>query len=340
MARRSPATGRKYEGIGAIEAGQRLAAAHALYDTVARALNNLSSFLRTTTPAPRWRRRAKGSRSSAGSGEALVPGHGQRSHRGLCGPAQWDWALAELEPMLSDEIDPVIRLVAIADSILLRASRGEASTGCWPMPRRSRRRSGDLVKPATIAYSHAALGFIGGRFDVGRREALRFGEIFPAGTGEASVLAAHCDILAGDPGLARKDLALLEATPRHGRAIDNDHATILAGIAALEGRTAEAMTGYRQALGVWRDLGLVWDEAMCAIDMATVLDPSDPEVVAAAETARSTLVGLGATPFVERLDAALARSRPAEPARERCRRERPEDVRPVVTCTTRTAVLA
>jgi len=57
----------------------------------------------------------------------------------------------------------------------------------------------------------------------------------------------------------------------------------------------------------WRDLGLAWDEALCAIDMATLLDPTDPEVRAAGEAAREILVRLEAAPFIERLDAALAR---------------------------------
>ena len=42
--------------------------------------------------------------------------------------------------------------------------------------------------------------------------------------------------------------------------------------------------------------------------MASVLDPTDPEVRAAAEAARQILVGLGAHPFLERLEAALART--------------------------------
>ena len=42
--------------------------------------------------------------------------------------------------------------------------------------------------------------------------------------------------------------------------------------------------------------------------MATLLDPADPEVRAAAESAREILVLLEATPFVVRLDAALASS--------------------------------
>ena len=40
--------------------------------------------------------------------------------------------------------------------------------------------------------------------------------------------------------------------------------------------------------------------------MAILLDPADPEVRAAAEAAREILVRLGAAPFIERLDAALA----------------------------------
>jgi hypothetical protein len=41
--------------------------------------------------------------------------------------------------------------------------------------------------------------------------------------------------------------------------------------------------------------------------MATLLDPADPEVRAAADAAREILVRLRAAPFIARLDAALAR---------------------------------
>ena len=42
--------------------------------------------------------------------------------------------------------------------------------------------------------------------------------------------------------------------------------------------------------------------------MAQLLDPSEPQVKAAAESSREILVRLGAAPFIARLDAALARS--------------------------------
>ena len=66
-------------------------------------------------------------------------------------------------------------------------------------------------------------------------------------------------------------------------------------------------------LRAWQGLGLAWDEALCAIDMVTVLDPADPEVRAAADAARTILTRLGAKPMLERLDAAISRSAKGAP---------------------------
>ena len=139
------------------------------------------------------------------------------------------------------------------------------------------------------------------------------GELFGQIRMEARFLAARCAILAGDSATATEDLAAAAETARRGRVGAADRTTINAGLAALDGRPRDAVVLYREALREWRDLGMVWDEALCAIDMAVLLDPADPEVAAAAESARAILVGLRARPFVERLDAAMARgSQPAE----------------------------
>jgi phage portal protein BeeE len=66
---------------------------------------------------------------------------------------------------------------------------------------------------------------------------------------------------------------------------------------------------------LWRDLGLAWDEALCAVTMATLLDPSEPEVRAAVETGREVLVRLRARPFLDRLDAAAGRWDRSNPSR-------------------------
>jgi hypothetical protein len=68
----------------------------------------------------------------------------------------------------------------------------------------------------------------------------------------------------------------------------------------------------------WCDLGLAWDEALTGIDMATLLEPADPEVRAAADSARDSLTRLGAQPFIRRLDAAMEQQPSAlDPARAR-----------------------
>ena len=89
-----------------------------------------------------------------------------------------------------------------------------------------------------------------------------------------------------------------------GMAVELDMATIRAGIAALEGRGAEAATAYREALKGWRQAGLAFDEALAVTDMATLLPPNErasAEVQEAIAWARETLERLGAKPILERL---------------------------------------
>jgi hypothetical protein len=54
-----------------------------------------------------------------------------------------------------------------------------------------------------------------------------------------------------------------------------------------------------------RDMGLPWDEALTAIDMATLLGTGDPEVAAMVAAGREILVRLEAAPYLDRLDAAV-----------------------------------
>ncbi len=73
----------------------------------------------------------------------------------------------------------------------------------------------------------------------------------------------------------------------------------------LEGRTAEALALYREALAGWRSLGLAWDEALTVIDMVKFLGPTEPEVQTAAESALAALRRLGAKPYIDRLEEAM-----------------------------------
>jgi tetratricopeptide (TPR) repeat protein len=122
-------------------------------------------------------------------------------------------------------------------------------------------------------------------------------------------VGARAAIWDGDAQAARGFLDQVIADRSRGAALSADIVTIRAGVAALEGRPAEALVSYREALRAWQGLGLVWDEALCAIDMATVLDPADSAVRAAVDGARAVLARLGAKPMLERLESAASRPR-------------------------------
>ena len=120
-------------------------------------------------------------------------------------------------------------------------------------------------------------------------------------------LLVRSALWAGDAAGATSALDLLEASGSLGSALAADCLVARAGIDALEGRGPAALAGYREALRAYRKLGLAFDEAAAAVDMAILLrsperDASD--VVTAIGVARETLERLGARPFLARLDAA------------------------------------
>ena len=125
---------------------------------------------------------------------------------------------------------------------------------------------------------------------------------------ETGLLAARVALWERDRERAAHLLEADLATGARGPAVRQGRAVVAAGIAALEGRPGEALPMYVTALRGWRELGLPWDEALTAIDMAMLLDPSEPDVIAAARSAREILVRLGAKPFLARLEAALVRT--------------------------------
>jgi hypothetical protein len=97
----------------------------------------------------------------------------------------------------------------------------------------------------------------------------------------------------------------LESSITRGQAVGLDFISLRAGIAALEGRRPDAVAGYREALQRWRALGCTFDEALAVLDMAILLAPTEREMAEASgaiEAARETLVRLGATPLLARLD--------------------------------------
>jgi tetratricopeptide (TPR) repeat protein len=301
--------GRGYEGTGAIQAGIDLAQANGFAAIASRGLHNLSVRLTDTDP----RADLDASRASL----ALAARLGDRAGYAftLWGATEaavdtgdWDWARAEIEAAMETAPGELELAWLTIGRLMIGSLRGE-----------------DLAEEATWLER-----FFGGSDDSKWREELlyvRFWTAFgagrladaydaamPPGRGHAPdqrhlyPYAAICALWEHDRERASTALADLDSAGAHGRVVDMNRRTIQAGLAALEGRTGDALSNFREALAGWRTLGSPWREALTGITMATLLEPADPEVRAAAGTAREILVRLGAAPFIARLDAALARS--------------------------------
>jgi class 3 adenylate cyclase/tetratricopeptide (TPR) repeat protein len=305
------ALGRGYEGLGSIETGMHLAERRGFAVTAVRGRLNRGWLLAQGDP------RAALANDRLGLAEARRLGQRTWSNVFLTNATfgarltgDWDWALHELEELLAGDLDRETWIIGIGSTIRIRALRGDPVDDLLAEVERVAGDVSDrqvLVAPsearAILAMARGELGEAGATFR--RTAALSAGNAF-----ESLSNAARTAIRAGDAESAAADLAAFEAIGAHGPAIDARRASIRAGLAALDDRPAEALPLYRESLRIFRDSGLPLDEALTAIEMATLLDPAEPEVRAAVDAGREILVRLGARPLLEQLDAALAR--PAE----------------------------
>ncbi|HVA86092.1 MAG TPA: hypothetical protein VNF73_07200, partial [Candidatus Saccharimonadales bacterium] len=227
----------------------------------------------------------------------------------------WDWAATLLDEWLA--IDTVFTQQAefFVDRAILRTLRGEDATADIESATQLRV-SGGITDPQWESYelwATAWAAFVEGRYDEARRLGTHAVELTTYFAPLAYPLVIRSALYAGDAPGAAATLALLDASGYRGPALVADRLVATAGIDALGGRGASAVAGYRDALRAYRQLGLAFDEATAAVDIATLL-PADerdaPDIVVAITAARETLERLGSRPFLERLD----RVRPKEHA--------------------------
>ena len=300
--------GRWHEGFSLIDGGRQLAEANGLVWTEVRALTNASSLL-----VPRDPRRAldlarRGIATARRMGlptilNSVFVNAASAARR----TGDWDWVISELESGDYDQLQPAERAAAFVPVLMLKAARGTTVTSELTQSEVDLATVPDQQAVGLSGMARAFVLSVSGRHDEASAECFRSAKVSGVFTMWALPLAGRYAVLARDAARARDAVGELEALGISGPALAADVETILAGCAALEGASIDAMAGYRRALGAWRDLGLPWDEALTAIDMAILLDPAEPEVRAAADAAREILTRLGAKPFLARLDAAMQR---------------------------------
>jgi class 3 adenylate cyclase/tetratricopeptide (TPR) repeat protein len=308
------AVGRLREGLGVIEIGERLAAAAGLTGTVLRAINNQIASLGDVDP----RRHLEAARE----GQALARRIGDRPMSiqfggalgyGLWGAGDWDGAVQLWRDNLADEPEPADRLLSLHGVAITHAARGEPVADALDEIARV---AADVTDPQvlwTTVDGPAFAAFAAGRLEeagrLWREGAGRFTFTAPAWLRGAAQTALE----RRDAGALRGDLEALDAFGFHAPVAELQRSELVAGLAALDGRTGEATRSYLEVVRGLREIGLPLEAAFATIRMTTVLDQRSHELRQAVDEAAELLRRLRAVPFLERLEAVTGRDTPERP---------------------------
>ena len=234
-------------------------------------------------------------------------GFGMVGNASICAyrVGEFAWATALLDEWIGLELTNNAFAEFFVDRAILRSLRGEDASSDIEEAARLRATITDPQFESYEVFARAWAALAGGDL-VG---AIAHAERATAVTGYFAPLAlplgARAALWDGDAETARRLLDTLAEASYWGPALEADRTCLEAGIAALEGRPADALAGYREALRAYRQLGLAFDEALAGVDMSLLLASPEreaPDVVAAIQGARESLTRLEATPFLAILD--------------------------------------
>jgi class 3 adenylate cyclase/tetratricopeptide (TPR) repeat protein len=299
--------GRRRESIAVTMMARDLATEHGLTDVAMRALGNVivaraELDLRAGLDSLRD---AIAVASKRGQRASVLNSVGNFGYQGFVA-GEWDEALKLMTPYLEEDIAARDRLVIMGNLLVIRASRGEDVTDALAeLKRLGQQMSGTWQLFVADPEANAALA----AGDLVRAREV-YTEIANDDLGQAPEYvyrAVRAALWQGDLDNARALLRRFDETGADGPVVDARRATMKAGIAAAEGRSSEALPLYGEALDRWRTVHGRWDEALTGVDMVSLLNPAEPEVAAVIAPTRAILERLQARPFLERLDAAVAR---------------------------------
>jgi len=215
----------------------------------------------------------------------------------------WDGVILEMEDEIEKGIAPVDEARLLGMLSLYRQNRGEPADDI--LARRDELIAG-ASDPTLRAVQDWALGsqaFFNEDYEAAGDLYLRAGVpgvVYPLG------LAARAALWGRDLERLRVAVARLDADPEVPHDARLLWMAARAGLAALEGRWAEAIAGYRDTLRRARDTGQAFEEAVLGLDFLIAVGPDEPEARRTAEESRPTFERQRARPYLEKLDEALA----------------------------------
>jgi class 3 adenylate cyclase/tetratricopeptide (TPR) repeat protein len=308
--------GRPREGAMLIRGASELAAAIGRSDTELRARVNLSVFLALESPRDAWASDLEGARLARRVGyRALEITMVSNSLVTAYQIGEWDRAEEDSVTVLAMDLDPGDRVGVISQVLGIRAARGDDD-----VDRLTSELNGlvatldEDLRKLYVGWIEQAMALPAGRFAdaaaaFARQKTAGGLSDAPDNLGDAGRAA----LWAGDVAAARSSLEALNALGAHGKWIDCVRSVLAAGIAAAEGRTAEALSAYRGALRTVSEIRIDFYEALFCMDMVLLVGPGQPDVDAAAARAREILTGLRAEPYLKILDDALERAGTSSP---------------------------
>ncbi|MGB9112534.1 MAG: AAA family ATPase, partial [Acidimicrobiales bacterium] len=218
---------------------------------------------------------------------------------------EWETAQSAHAEFDELEIDPML------DPVVFRRMTGALLDALIVDPKTAIRESDaigesiaskeDRPTHATHLWHRAYMKLVADDFRGAREDAESSFAVEPAGinASEALTIKARAELWIGDQDGARATRAQMESF--RGRLMSTMRTTTDAGLAALDGRTHEAMALYETAARSWDELESPLDRAFCALDQVVLLGGhSDAED--GARTARDIFTRLGSRPLLDLLD--------------------------------------
>jgi tetratricopeptide (TPR) repeat protein len=212
-------------------------------------------------------------------------------------------------------------MALINNLVIIRAGRGEDVDELMTRLENSAKDMSGPLYQAFITDPEANIALAKGDLTEALKQFTATFEVDSSQIPEYSYRAAVVAVLMGNLDETRRLADIYVATGGAGPIVNARRASLSAGIAALEGRQSDAIALYRDALRDWRAAGAAWDEALMGLCVVSVLDPADPEVAAIAGSTREIFERLRAQPYLDQLDALLARHTSASPRTPKAERQ-------------------
>jgi tetratricopeptide (TPR) repeat protein len=217
----------------------------------------------------------------------------------------WAWLEADLDAINRDELEPSDQATLDTARIEIGAIRGRDVAAAVEAVRTYAATSQDpqIAAGAGIGIGLAALAE--GRFEDAIHD-VQAAERDDLNGPFARFLSGRAALRLGDRDRAAAALERLDASGWRGTAIGLNRDALAAGVAALDGRWADAAAGFTDAWRRYRDLRLDVALALSQLDCLAVAPAGDSLAERAAREARTILEREGATAYVAQLDQLLA----------------------------------